>query len=188
MKTTLTIDIRRAEVKHLPWEPLPPADGLAEAQQTVAEVFQTQFEQAGTDDKLKLIDEAWKLALQTRDAPASVFALLSARRDWAVQAGDRVRAMRSVDRLGQLFDVDPLSQQADVLQRLLESSSKDESQIILETAAALSKKTLRHDRYDLAEQFVQLTEAAANRLATSAARNFAMASQNRLKSYSSTMP
>ena len=40
----------------------------------------------GDRPRPELIDEAWKLALQTRDAPASVYAPLSASRDWAVQA------------------------------------------------------------------------------------------------------
>ncbi len=154
--------------------PVPDEPAQARALEVAQELYREEDAAARTPDQRaalaeKLLDRATTIG----GAPVEQYVLLRWARDVAVEAGDAEVAWKTVERLVEAFDVDPLEARADCVRTLAESVRRSAQRAVLARRAfSLVDDAIAGDRLDLAAEFCRIAKQTAQK-----AREFALVKQ-----------
>jgi hypothetical protein len=145
--------------------PRPTGATLGTARKQVDTDFGKSFKKDATlPQRLAAVRAIYDASRAAADKPALQYALLEEARDRATNLGDAATACQAVEDLGRLFDVDLLALKAAALKGVLDKARVPQQ---LSTAAMLALLMSPHaahaDRFDVAEQFVNIASAAARK-------------------------
>ena len=147
----------------------PGGDERKAAEKKIRGVFQQDLAGARTPERrLELTERILEAGVDTTDNSAIRYTLLELAAECATAIGNLRIAVRAIDEIDKGFDVDPLAMKADVLAQLL-GSDRPAGQVpavlkeSLRTATSLIDEALAHDRYTMAQRFVDLASTAARK-------------------------
>ncbi|HWC91124.1 MAG TPA: hypothetical protein VG433_15750, partial [Pirellulales bacterium] len=135
------------------------------AAEAVKEVFGDEIAHAKkAEDKQALAEKLLKKAQETRDEPASAYAMLEQARTLAVDAADAPLLARIATELGSRFDVEPLELLADDLEKANQKSHPSAAfKTIAETALEQVDDALAADQFPVAKRFSDVALSAARK-------------------------
>jgi formylglycine-generating enzyme required for sulfatase activity len=144
---------------------VPTASAQRVALETIKTVFSEEYAAAkGADGKILLAQRLFKQAQETSDDAAARYVLLTQVRDLAVELGDITLIGQTIEELGKLYQVDPVTMKVDAFQTLV---AKPHSAAVNEDLASallsLMEEAIARERYLEAEQFAKSALAAAIR-------------------------
>ena len=136
------------------------------ALRVLREVHGDEYQQAGTaEQKRQVAEKLLALARSLEADPAGRFVALQTCRKIAVEAGEISLALSAADALEQDFDLDGLTERAEILAGSLgQSLPESESEQVLLVAGPLFRTAMQQDKYDAAEQILAAALAASRRL------------------------
>lgn len=96
--------------------PVPDEAAREKAVKLVRETFKDELDKAkNPDDKKALARRLLQQATETKDDPPGQYALLEVARDIAIEAGDGGLSFDAVDKMGELFQIDPFVMKEEIL-------------------------------------------------------------------------
>jgi hypothetical protein len=96
--------------------PVPSEADQARARKTILEVYKREYDEAVTSpQKEALAEMLFQKGLETRDDPAGRFMLLKDAGGKAVEAEDLKKALSILDRMAELYQIDPLQMKAEII-------------------------------------------------------------------------
>ncbi len=148
--------------------PVPTKEAQATSEKTIQGIFKTDFEEAahgGPDAKSALAKKLMQQALDTADDPAGRYVLLAKAEELAVGGGDLTAAVAAIDKLAELYEVQPLAEKFNALTAGLKNiRSADHAQAALDIAMSAIDESIAADNYDLAGKFAKVASGLAARV------------------------
>lgn len=131
----------------------------------IRDVFKKEFEAAKTPlEKSNLAKFLLKQAAETEGDGSSRYALLTEARDVAMQAGSATGAMKMVDSMSNLFEIDPLTMKVRTLTQGAEvAKTSAQHRSVAANSLALVETAVLDGKYALARQLVELGLGAARK-------------------------
>jgi hypothetical protein len=142
--------------------PVPPDAELARARDILQEKFQ-RLPREKPAQITTLARELFQLARETVDDRALKFAALQEVQKLAVQNGDVAEVLRAVTLRERRFDVDGLTQKADVLETILRRDSDTIRREVAESAVVLVGDAVDADNLGAARRLLTVASTAAKR-------------------------
>ena len=142
--------------------PVPPDAELAKARDILQERFQ-RLPREKPAQITALARELFQLARETVDDRALKFAALQEVQTLAVQNGDVAEALRTITLRERCFEVDGLTQKADVLETILRRDSDTIRREVAESAAVLVGDAVDADNLGAARRLLTVASTAAKR-------------------------
>src|SRR5262249_46001116 len=102
-------------------------------------------------------------ALDTRDDPVARFVLLREARDLASRAGDVPAALRAIEEITKLYEVDALAMKTAALEAVCRSAGEAAGVPLAQSALALIDEALAADNFDGASRLADLAWVGARK-------------------------
>jgi TPR repeat protein len=144
---------------------VPSEAAQAEAMKIAKEIYGKQYAEAKTIEQKKSLSEQFlKLAAESKDDPASHFALLRLARDVAALAGESGLALLAIDAMAMTFDIDTVSMKVETLLKAAScaTSSEQHAQVI-EFTEQLRNNAVERDDFATAVRLGDAALAAAKK-------------------------
>ncbi len=148
--------------------PVPDAETLKEAKKLLQQVYGQAYQDARTAEaKTALARRILDQAAESKEEPATRFALLDIAQQIAQQAGDVETALEAAGRIGEAFEVDAMDRQAEALEKTAEAALGDAARIALaEKAVELMDAALEQGAIEPAVRFREVAISVARRTRT----------------------
>lgn len=145
--------------------PVPADSARQDAAAEIHEIYQAEYENAKSSSaKVILAAKLHSLAANTRDDAAAQFALLTEARDLALAAGNISTAMKRVDSLAKLFEIDPLSEKVSLLRRGEdELTGRDAQRAVSAHALVLIEQAVMANDFKQANELLEIGLSAARK-------------------------
>jgi WD40 repeat protein len=139
------------------------------AEKKIKAAFELEYTKTRPTEKLELANKLLETGVKTRDNPAERFVLLREAREMAVQAGDALTALRSIDEMAQAFSVDGMDLKVQTLTRMGQAATTPAAnKALTESILLVIDETVAHDQFETARALLTLGEATAHKTTTSA--------------------
>lgn len=144
---------------------VPSSDELKKARATIHEVFKDDFAAARQEkDKVALADKLRRQADQNRGDPVAYYALIDEARNLVIDAGDAVRLTRTTSTLAGRYEIDPLEQLVDLLQKTMQKPHPPATfKVMADAVLKQVEVAAEAGELDRAEELSDLALAAARR-------------------------
>ncbi|MBI3839254.1 MAG: hypothetical protein HY288_15150 [Planctomycetia bacterium] len=144
-------------------EPIPDAQQVAAAEQTIERKFAGAIEAAKTAQRKSQLAASLISAVADAESSLDQYALLKQATRWAIAAAEPQSALRAIDERARWFEVDAWTLKSDALTQALESSVPTVARQIAMSALELSAEAMAQGRGEPAQALIITAQAAARK-------------------------
>ncbi len=143
----------------------PAAADEEEAKKLVRGVYGEEYAKAkDADSKTKFAARLMEEARATLDDPTARFVMMKIARDISAQAGEIETALRTVDEIAEIYQVDGVKMKMEILGKAVEAARQPaQSRTIADSALSLLDDAIRGDDFDTARQLGEMAVAEAHK-------------------------
>lgn len=143
---------------------IPDPAAQKEAEKVIREVFKDDYAKRQPAERALLARKLLGQGVESKDDAVARFVLFREARDLAVQAGDVDLCLKSIDEMGKVYDVDPVSLKSSSL-LILAKNAKTPDELVgwAKHHLGLVTQALAADEYDVADKQAELAIGLARR-------------------------
>ncbi len=160
----------------------PDAAALADADKDIKDLYKAEYAKKKKEDLLALAEKLRQQGVETKDKPASRYALFRESRDLAARVGDFALARRAADEMANSFAVDAWEMNAQAVEAARAAAVSPAAQVrVAEAALPLAEEAVDADDYDRADRLVKVAGAAAHSAGSPSLESVVRARENEIE-------